>query len=265
MDDIPRPVPEKPVRLMDQFRFWLRQNQYSYRTEQTYVHWVIKYIRFNQLRHPSKMGAKEIQSFLSYLSVQRYCSPSTQKTALNALNCFCRRFLGMDYGELNFRQSKRKPRIPAVFSQQEAESVIALLPEPSQLICELLYGSGLRISEALRIRIKDLDFDRMIITIHQGKGGKDRRTLLPKSCESRLRLQIAIASNLYEMDRKNGIGPAWMPHALSRKYPGAGSQKIWQFIFPSKDPARDPQTGIIRRHHYHQDNVRKHVKLAGSH
>ena len=264
MDDIPRALPEKPVKLMDQFRFWLRKNQYSYRTEQTYVHWVIKYIRYHKMRHPSTMSAREIEAFLSHLAVQRYCSPSTQKIALNALNCFYRRFLQQDYGELNFRQSKRKPRIPAVFSEQQAQAVIALLPEPSQLICELLYGAGLRMSEALRIRIKDLDFDRMIITVHQGKGDRDRRTLLPKSCEARLRQQISVTTNLYEMDQKNGIGPAWMPHALSRKYPGAGSQRIWQFIFPSKEPATDPQTGIVRRHHYHQDTVRKHVKQAAS-
>lgn len=179
MDDIPRPLPEKPVKLMDQFRFWLRKNQYSYRTEQTYVHWVIKYIRYHKMRHPSTMRAREIEAFLSHLAVQRHCSPSTQKIALNALNCFYRRFLQQDYGELNFRQSKRKPRIPAVFSEQEAQAVIALLPEPSQLT-------------------------------------------------------------------------------------GAGSQRIWQFIFPSKEPATDPQTGIVRRHHYHQDTVRKHVKQAAS-
>jgi len=238
MDDIPRSLPEKPVKLMDQFRFWLRQNQYSYRTEQSYAHWVIKYIRYHRLRHPSTMGARDIEAFLSYLSVQRYCSPSTQKIALNALNCFYRRFLQQDYGQLSFRQSKRKPRIPAVFSEQEAEAVIALLPEPSQLVCELLYGAGLRVSEALRIRIKDLDFDRMIITVHQGKGDKDRRTLLPKTCESRLRDQIDIASNLYDMDRKNGIGPVWMPHALSRKYPGAGSQKNLAIYFSFQRPCQ---------------------------
>lgn len=262
MDDIPVHIPTRPTRLLDRFRAWMRRNHYRYPTEQTYVHWVKKYIRFHNKRHPKEMGAREIEQFLEWLATQRFCSPATQKIALNALNCFYFKFMEIDFGTLNFRRPSRSPRIPVVFSHAEATAVIEALNEPVRLVAELMYGAGLRVSEALRLRIKDIDFGQGQIIVREGKGSKDRVTMLPKATEARLHKQIAIAERLFPLDRERGIGPAWMPYGLSRKYPGAGSRLGWQFIFPSDEPAVDPQTGIVRRHHYHPDRIRKNIKKA---
>jgi integron integrase len=201
----------------------MRRNNYRYATEQTYVHWVI---------------------------------------ALNALNCFYRKFLQIDFEPLSFRNARRPVRVPVVFSDREARLIIDKLEDPWRLMAELMYGAGLRVSEMLRLRIKDIDFDQHIIIVREGKGRKDRVTMLPALLEERIYTQIQLAKHYYQRDRANGVGPAWMPHALARKYPGAASQLGWQFIFPSREPARDPQTGIIRRHHHHPDSIRKHIKAA---
>ena len=259
---VPVAIPNQPTRLIDQFRAWLRRNNYRYQTEQTYVHWVVAYIRFHDKRHPKEMGAPEIEKFLDYLAVRRLCSVGTQKIALNALNCFYRKFMQIDFEKLSFRNAKRPPRVPVVLSDNEAMAIFSKLNDPWRLMAEIMYGTGLRVSEMLRLRIKDIDFDQGIIIVREGKGRKDRVTMLPASLTDRICTQIDLAKYYYQRDQLNGIGPAWMPHALARKYPGAASQLGWQFIFPSKDPARDPQTGIIRRHHHHPDTIRKQVKLA---
>ncbi|MFN3713459.1 MAG: integron integrase [Alcanivoracaceae bacterium] len=262
MDDIPSALPRQSPRLMDQFRTWMRAQNYRYTTEQTYVHWVLVYIRFHGRRHPREMGAKEIEAFLSDLSARKNCSVATQKIALNALNCFYRKFLKIDYPDLAFRKSSRKPRVPVVFTDEEARALIGELVDPWRLMAEIMYGAGLRVSEMLRLRIKDIDFGQRQIIVRDGKGGRDRVTMLPDSLRERIELQIDIAQKYYEMDRLQGIGPAWMPYALARKYPGEASQLGWQFIFPSRDPAKDPQTGIVRRHHHHPDSIRKYIKTA---
>ena len=260
--DIPVSIPEKPVRLIDQFRAWMRANHYSYQTERTYVHWTVAYIRHHGLRHPREMSSPEIQAFLTYLAAQRHCSPSTQKIALNALNCFYRKFLKIDFPPLEFRQSRKNPRPPVVFTDKEAMAIIALLSDPFKLMAELMYGSGLRVSEALRLRIKDIDFEQQQLIVREGKGNKDRVTVLSDQLHERLKAQIELATSYYKQDRLNGVGPAWMPYALARKYKGEASQLVWQFIFPSREPAIDPQTGITRRHHHHPDTIRRMVKTA---
>lgn len=261
---IPLAIPDKPVRLMDQFRAWMRRKNYRYKTEQTYVHWVVRYIRFHKMRHPREMGSSEIEQFLDHLTLRRQCSVGTQRIALNALNCFYRKFLEIDFPKLNFRHAKKGPRVPVVFSPEEARQIIAQLSDPWQLMAELMYGSGLRVIEMLRLRIKDIDFDQGQIIVREGKGNKDRVTVLPAKLTERLYTQINLAKFYYEQDRQNGIGPAWMPNALARKYPGAASQLGWQFIFPSREPALDPQTGIIRRHHHHPDSIRRQIKIAAT-
>ncbi|WP_372653042.1 integron integrase [Alcanivorax borkumensis] len=260
--DIPVSIPDTPVRLLDQFRAWLRTNHYRYQTERTYVHWVVTYIRYHDRRHPREMSSPEIQAFLTHLATQRHCSPATQKIALNALNCFYRKFLKIEFPALNFRQSRKSRRPPVVFTDEEARIIIKQLKDPFKLMAELMYGSGLRVSEALRLRIKDMDFGQGQLIVREGKGNKDRVTVLPGQLHGRLKLQIDLATSYYKQDRENGVGPAWMPYALARKYSGQASQLGWQFIFPSREPARDPQTGIIRRHHHHPDTIRKQIKHA---
>ena len=240
----------------------MRRQNYRYKTEQTYVHWVARFIRFHRMRHPSEMSTKEIEEFLEDLALKRHCSVSTQRIALNALNCFYRKFLGVDFPALKFRHARKGPRVPVVFSAHEASRVIAELEDPWRLMAEIMYGSGLRVIEMLRLRIKDLDFDQSQIIVREGKGNKDRITVLPESLIGRLHTQVDLAKFYYQQDRENNIGPAWMPNALARKYPGAASHLGWQFIFPSREPARDPQTGIIRRHHHHPDSIRRQIKVA---
>lgn len=150
MDDIPVPVKPQPTRLTDQFRLWLRQNNYRYKTEQTYLHWLVAYIRFHKLRHPKEMSTPEIEAFLTHLSVDRFCSVGTQKVALNALNCFYRKFLRVDFPDLSFRPAKRRPRVPVVFTDAEARAIFEQLHDPYRLMAEIMYGCGLRVSEALR-------------------------------------------------------------------------------------------------------------------
>jgi integron integrase len=259
---VPPPLPDKPVRLMDQFRAWMRRKNYRYKTEQTYVHWVVRYIRFHKMRHPREMSSPEIEAFLDHLALRRHCSVSTQRIALNALNCFYRKFLEIDFPDLRFRHARKGARVPVVFSASEAEQVIAALEDPWRLMAEIMYGSGLRVIEMLRLRIKDIDFDQSQIVVREGKGNKDRITVLPEALKVRIKTQIDLARFYFSQDQQNGIGPAWMPNALARKYPGAASQLGWQFIFPSREPALDPQTGVIRRHHHHPDSIRKHIKRA---
>ncbi|WP_062815343.1 integron integrase [Alcanivorax sp. NBRC 102024] len=260
--DIPRPLPGKPVRLLDQFRFYLRQNNYRYATEKTYMHWVVQYIRFHGKRHPDEMGPAEVEAFLNHLSVTRSCTDSTQRVALNSLACFYNKFRKRELGTLNLRFGRRFKRPPAVFSHDEALAIIEQLDDPVRLISQLMYGSGLRISEVLRLRVKDLDFSMQQLIVREGKGKRDRVTVLPRGLEGRLNRQIALAASLHDQDRANGVGPVWMPYALGRKFPNAGYSLKWQFIFPGDKPAIDPQTGIIRRHHIHPDRVRRAVRAA---
>lgn len=258
----PQPLPKRPVRLMDQFRTFLRQRNYRYATEKTYVFWVLQYIRFHEKRHPDQMGALEVEQFLNYLAVDRCCTDSTQKVALNSLVCFYGKFRGRPLGQLNLRFGRRFKRPPSVFSHDEAMAIINQLHDPVRLITEVMYGSGLRISEALRLRVKDIDFSMKQLVVREGKGKRDRVTVLPAGLEDRLREQILLAEKLFTQDRERGVGPAWMPYALGRKYPHAGYKLAWQFIFPGDRPAMDPQTDILRRHHLYPDRVRRAIKKA---
>lgn len=164
------------------------------------------------------MGGPEIEAFLTHLSTERHCSVGTQKVALNALNCFYRKFLGADLPQLSFRPARRKPRVPVVFTDAEARAIIDELHDPWRLMAEIMYGSGLRVSEMLRLRIKDVDFGQGQIVVREGKDNKDHVTMLPQSLEARIRHQIEIAEGYYVLDRRQGVGLAWMPHALERKY-----------------------------------------------
>lgn len=262
MDDIPVPIASGTPRFLDQLRADLRARGYAYATERTYLHWVRRFILFHGKRHPREMGQHEIEAFLNHLGAHASVSPSTQRTALNALMYLYIKFLGREPATLNFQYAKPTKRLPTVLTHEEAKAVISHLRGTPRLMVELLYGSGLRLNECLNLRVKDLDFALHTLTVRQGKGDKDRTTLLPGSAKSRLQDQIEKVLALHRQDLAEGFGEVYMPHALSRKYPNAAREPGWQFLFPSSRIGPDPRSGVLRRHHLHHTALRKHIRQA---
>ncbi len=262
MDDIPKPIPAKPVRFLDQLRAFIRTKHLAYRTEKTYVSWVARFIRFHKMRHPDEMGEAEIEAFLNYLALDRHVSPATQRVALNALVFCFKKFMKREILQLDITYAKSKVSIPAVYSHSEAMSVIELLNDPYQLICRILYGSGLRINEALRLRVLDIDFSMSSLMVRNGKGNKDRVTLLPDSCVDDLKAQITAVEQLHEFDLKSGHGDVYLPYALARKYPSASRKLAWQYVFPASKVSVDPRSDIKRRHHVMDRTLQKNVRRA---
>lgn len=262
MKDVRPPIPSNSPRLLDQLRHTIRRNGLSFETEKTYVHWVLRYIRFHHRRHPAQLGAPEIEQFLGDLAENQHCAVATQRLALNALVFLYQRHLGMELGRLDYHPARRQRRMPTVFTHAEAQAVIARLPDTHRLIASLLYGSGLRISEALRLRVKDLDFGARQITVRDGKGGNERTTLLPSSLETALREQIRRVEALHTYDLACGFGEVWLPDALARKYPHAATSAAWQFLFPASQLSADPRSGVMRRHHLHASAVQRAVTSA---
>jgi len=262
MDDIPPIIPTKPVRFMDRLRAFIRAQGLAYKTEKTYLFWVLRYVRFHNKRHPEQMGEQEISAFLNHLAINRNVSKNTQKTALNALVFLYKRFLQRELNELQFNFSSKNRRIPVVFSHQEATAVINALPDKYQIMAKIMYGSGLRINECLRLRVMDIDFNMSMIIVRNGKGGKDRRTLLPQSLVEPLLQQISFVKNLHDFDMANGHGAVYLPDALERKYPSAPFQLGWKFLFPSENIAADPRSGVQRRHHVLDSTLQRQVKHA---
>lgn len=262
MDDVKLPLPAQPSKFIDQLRTFIRTDGKAYATEQTYVQWIRSFIFFHQKKHPREMGTKEVEAYLTHLAVQRNASVNTQKTVLNSLVYLYSRFLNQPLDELDFRHAKKPTRVPTVFSHEQAIAVINQLKKPYKDIANLMYGSGLRISEAIRLRVKDIDFQMGYILVRNGKGAKDRTTLLPKSCILVLQKQIVIVDKLLSLDFENGVGPVYMPHILQTKYPKAGRSLAWQFIFPSVKTSIDPRSQVERRHHINKASVQHHVKLA---
>ncbi len=262
MDDIPLPIPLESPRFLDQLRAYIRTQGLALKTEKTYIHWILRYIRFHNLQHPEVLGPKDVEAFLSHLSLRRNVSQSTQRTALNAMGFLYNRFLNKPLGKLTWRSANANTRIPTVFSHHEAMSVISKLPSPYSLMARIMYGSGLRISECARLRINDIDFDMCTITIRDGKGNKDRVTVLPESIRLQLRAQIENALALHKRDLLDGYGYVYLPNALARKYPSAETDPGWQYVFPAHRLAVDPRANKIRRHHVLDRSVQKYVKTA---
>ena len=235
-------------KLLDRVRAVLRTRHYSYRTEKTYIEWIIRYIRFHNIRHPQEMGASELEAFLSYLAVEKSVSASTQNQALAALLFLYREVLSVDLPWLEkFTPAKKSSRVPVVLTKEEVKIILDQLKETNWLIANLLYGAGLRLQEALRLRVKDLDFGFKQIVVRDGKGGKDRLTVLPTKLIEPLRAQLEYARKLHELDLRNGFGRVVMPFALARKYPNAKTEWSWQFVFPSKSMSVDPRSGKTGR------------------
>ncbi len=253
----------KPIKLLDQVRFVVRRKQYSIRTEKTYVDWTRRFILFHNKQHPKDLGKDEITSFLNHLAVNRKVVSSTQNQALSALVFLYKEVLGLDFGWLsNLEYAKRSEKIPVVFTQEEAKNVIDLLEGTSFIITMLLYGSGLRVMEALRLRVQDIDFNYRQIFVRNGKGAKDRVTLLPNVLLIPLRQQLKKVTLLHKLDLAEGFGAVYLPYALEKKYPNASKEFRWQYLFPAANRSVDPRSGIIRRHHLSQAPVQKAIKAA---
>ncbi len=262
MDDIPSPIPANPVKFIDQLRAFIRSQNKAWATEKTYILWIKRYIHFHQKRHPKEMGEADIEKFLNYLVLQRHCSASTQATALNSLVYLYKQFLKHESLELNFDYSKRVRKIPVVFSVREAIAVIERLEGEKRLMAKIMYGAGLRVSECLRLRIKDIDFERNHIIVRGGKGNKDRYSILPDSIISNLKTQLLYVKAVHQQDMGRGLGEVYMPNALAKKYPSESRSLHWQFLFPANQCAIDPRDGKTKRHHRHQSYIQKAVKQA---
>jgi integron integrase len=263
-----RPTSSGKPKLLVRVREAIRTRQYSPRTEEAYVQWIRRYIFFHNLRHPADLGTEEVQAYLSFLAVRRQVSASTQNQAFAALLFLYRQVIGKEVGPLgDVARAKRPRRLPVVLTSEEVEQVLAHLDGVTLLICRLLYGSGMRLLECLSMRVKDLDFQRNEITVRDGKGRKDRVTLLPATCARALNDHLVTVRRLHENDLRNGLGRAPLPDALKRKYPSADRHWGWQFVFPASSHYLDSRTGVRHRHHLHESVPQKQmaqaVRLAG--
>ncbi len=248
---------------LDQVRNSIRTRHYSIRTEKSYVGWVRRYILFHNKRHPKDLGEEHVAEFLTHLAVNRRVSPNTQNQALNALVFLYKQILGRPLGDiLGAVRAKRPQRLPTVLTQSEVRRLFQYMDGACWLPTCLLYGSGLRLMECLRLRVKDLDFDHRAITVRSGKGGKDRIVTLPDPCIDTLKRQLEQVRNLHEKDLSDGFGAVWLPYALERKYPQAAKSWGWQYLFPAGKRSIDPRSGITRRHHLDESCLQKAVKLA---
>ncbi len=252
-----------PPKLLDQVREAVRVRHYSIRTEEAYVRWVRRFVRFSGMRYPSALGAAEVNAFLSHLATRENVAASTQNQALNALVFLYRHVLDQPFPDFNGVVRAKKPiRLPTVLTRAEARTVLARLEGIPWLVASLLYGSGLRLMEAVRLRVKDLGFEERQITVRDGKGRKDRRTMLPGSLLEPLRRQLSAVRLLHENDLRQGYGAVYLPDALARKYPGAPTAWEWQYAFPARTRSVDPRSGETRRHHLAESAVQKAVSAA---
>lgn len=252
-------------RLREQFRAVIRVNRYSIRTEKSYWYWIRYFIRFHRLTHPRDMGPQEVNEFLTWLAVERHVASATQAQALNALVFLYSKVLDMPLGDIGqIARSKKPRRLPVVCSHDEAMRVIDRLEAPYRLLASLMYGSGLRVTEACRLRIKDLDFGQQVITVRDGKGAKDRTTLLPATLASDLRAHVDGIRQTWKESEPSMQKPVSLPFALSRKYPNAGSTMAWQWLFPSRSLSVD-DLGNAVRHHIHVSSVQKAIKQSIEH
>ncbi len=252
-----------PVSLLDRVRDRIRVKHYSLRTEQAYCDWIKRFIIFHGKRHPNGLGAAEVEAFLTALAVRERVAASTQNQAKSALLFLYKEVLGVDLPWLDGVQKAKAPlRLPVVLTRDEVARVLARLQGVHRLIGSLLYGTGLRIMEAMRLRIKDVDFARREILVRDGKGNKDRVTMLPVRLVVPLREQIAHARELHRSDLAEGFGAVWLPYALDRKYPGAPRDWAWQYVFPADARSADPRDGTTRRHHLADQAFQRAMKSA---
>lgn len=259
----PPALPPQPPRLLDRVRHATRVRNYSIRTEDAYAHWARRFILFNGKRHPSELGPDEVAAFLTHLAVDRHVAPSTQNQAKSALLFLYKEVLGLALPWLDeIVAAKDSRRLPVVLTPAEVRGLLHGLSGTMGLIGALLYGTGMRLLEALRLRVKDVEFTRREILVREGKGYKDRVTVLPENLILPLQAQLAQAQALHQRDLAAGHGDVWMPHALATKWPGQDRAWGWQWVFPSAIRSVDPRSGVARRHHTHPASVQRAVALA---
>ncbi len=251
------------IRLLDRVRNTIRALHYSRKTEQSYCYWIRFYIRFHHCRHPAALSAKDITAFLTWLAVKRQVSASTQNQAFNAILFLYNKVLNIRLEHIeDVVRAKRSRRIPVVFSRAEVAAILAGMKQPYRLMAGLMYGSGLRVMETLRLRPKDIDFDRLVILVRQGKGDKDRVTILPEKLLPDIKRAIERLRALHQQDISEGFGEVQMPYALARKYPNQAASLHWQFLFAADQRSTDPVSGRERRHHIFETTIRRAVKEA---
>ena len=249
--------------LLDRVREAVRTRHYSIRTEESYIRWIREFILFFDKRHPSELGAKEVSAFVSHLAVTRRVAASTQNQALSALLFLYREVLQQPIEWVDdVERAKRPKRLPVVFTRDEVKAVLGHLRAEMWLMASLLYGSGLRLMECVRLRVKDVDFAQLQIVVREGKGDKDRVTMLPPSLAEPLRRQLERARALHEADVREGFGRVYLPYALARKYPNADREWAWQYVFPARQRSLDPRTGREQRHHIAETALQKAVRVA---
>ncbi len=269
MPNIHNPSPSVPSavqgkKLLDQYREALRSRHYSLRTETTYTSWVRQYILYHQKRHPREMGVREINEFITYLANQKTISASTQNQAISAILFLYRYVLSIQLEEralIPIRPTKPQ-HVPTVLSREEAKQVIAKMEGIYKVMAQIMYGSGLRLMEVLRLRVKDLDFANHQIVVRDGKGESDRITMFPEVLLEPLRLHLKQVKAQHELDLSRGYGTVYLPYALERKYPNANREFAWQYVFPAPILSIDPISGVKQRHHLNEANLQRAVKQA---
>ncbi len=250
-------------KLLDQVSDIARFRHLSLRTEETYRNWIRRYIVFHGKRHPKELNAEHVREFLTHLAVNERVAASTQNQAFNALLFLYRQVFQVEALEIQgVERARHSRRLPVVFTKAEATALIAQMKGENRLIAGLLYGSGLRIMEAVRLRVKDVDFARAEIVVRDGKGEQDRLTMLPEALKNSLSEQMAIVRQLHTDDLTRGYGAIYLPYALERKYKNAATDFVWQYLFPADKLSVDPRTGEVRRHHISEQNIQRAVKTA---
>ncbi|WP_075322183.1 integron integrase [Acidithiobacillus albertensis] len=260
-----RPDPSNPPKLLDQLRARIRTMHYSIRTEEVYTDWVRRFILFHRKRHPQNMGAAEVEAFLSYLANERHVSSSTQNQAKAALLFLYKQVLDIDLPWLdNITNAKPSRHLPVVLTPTEARALLHELSGTMWLVAALLYGTGMRLLEGLRLRVKDVEFERREIIVRDGKGAKDRVTVLPENILLPLKKHMEKTKLLHDADLEKDLGAVFMPDALAVKYPSSGKSWGWQYVFPSPVLSDDPRSGAQRRHHIHEASVQRAIRTAAS-
>ncbi len=254
--------PRSP-KLLDRVRSACQRRRYSYHTEKAYCRWIKRFVRFHGTVHPRRLGAGHVRLFLDHLATEREVAASTQNQALNALIFLYKNVLDIDLGSIgDFQRAQRSRRLPVVLTREEVRAVLGQMKGPNRLVALLLYGAGLRLTEALRLRVKDVDAAYGQILVRDGKGQKDRRTVFPKRAEEPLQRHLRKVKVLHEEDCAAGYGAVYLPDALARKYPSAATDWKWQYVFPARSRSIDPRSGIERRHHRSDSAVQRAVKKA---